>query len=256
MKKYEILMDEENTIEYEGHILHRIKALKDFGDVEKGDLGGYVENKSNLSQYGNCWIYNDAKAMDNSRIYDDSIICGNSIMCDHSRIYDNSEMHGNSRMYNDSVMCGNSAMYGNSRMYDNSRMYNVSRMHDNSIMHDNSRMCGNSVMCDNSILHGNSEMHGDSKMYGDSELYNEAKLYGKLVSKVDDFVEIINPKGRLVTCVRKGDEILYSVGCQNEISEKVFKDRIKNEDGGIEKNPHREFYYKIIEASKTILLNK
>ena len=226
MKKYEILMDEENTIEYEGHILHRIKALKDFEDVEKGDLGGYVEDYTNLSQYGNCWIYNDAKAMDNSKIYDNSIICDNSIMCDHSRIYDNSEMYGNSRMYNNSVMCGNSTMFGNS------------------------------IMCDNSRMHDNSEMHSGSKMYGDSELYNEAKLYGKLVSKVDDFVEISNPKGRLVTCVRKGGEILYSVGCQNEISEKTFKNRIKNEDGGIEKNPHREFYYKIIKASKTILLNK
>ena len=232
MRKYEILMDEENTIEYEGHILHRIKALKDFEDVEKGDLGGYVENKNNLSQDGNCWIYNDAKAMDNSRIYDNSIIRGNSIICDNSRMYDSSEIYGNSRMYNNSVMCGNSAMYGNSRMCDNSRMYNVSRM------------------CDNSIMHGDSEMHGDSKMYGDSELNNETKLYGKLVSKVDDFVEIINPKGRLVTCVRKDNKVLYNVGCQNEISEQTFKNRIKNEDGGIEKNPHRAYYYKIIEMAK------
>ena len=250
MKKYEILMDEENTIEYEGHILHRIKALKDFEHVEKGDLGGYVENKNNLSQDGNCWIYNDAKAMDNSKIYDNSIICGNSIMCDNSRIYDNSEIYGNSRMYNNSVMCGNSTMYGNSRMYDNSVMCDNSVMHGDSEMHDNSRMYVISVMCDNSIMHCDSEMHGDSKMYGDSELYNETKLYGKLVSKVDDFVEIINPKGRLVTCVRKGGEILYSVGCQNEISEQTFKNRIKNEDGGIEKNPHRAYYYKIIEMAK------
>ena len=42
-KKYEILMDEENTIEFEGRVLHRIKALRDFGDVRKDDIGGYVE---------------------------------------------------------------------------------------------------------------------------------------------------------------------------------------------------------------------
>ena len=39
MKKYEILMDEENTIEWKGRVLHRIRALKDFEDVEKGDNG-------------------------------------------------------------------------------------------------------------------------------------------------------------------------------------------------------------------------
>ena len=30
-------------------ILYRIEGLKDFGDVKKGDLGGWVENEKNLS---------------------------------------------------------------------------------------------------------------------------------------------------------------------------------------------------------------
>ena len=172
MEKYEILMDKEYTIEWKGHILHRIRALIDFGDVKKGDLGGFVENENNLSYYGNCWIYDGAKAMDSSRVYDDS------------RMYDESEMHDNSRMY------------------------------------------------------------------GDSELNNSAKLYGKLVSKVDDFMEINNPQGRLVTCVKKGNKIFYSVGCQNEITEETFKYRIENENYGLEENPHRKYYYKIIEMAK------
>ncbi|EJF84065.1 hypothetical protein MCU_00733 [Bartonella elizabethae Re6043vi] len=37
-KKYE-LTDE--TIEVDGHTLHRIRALKDFGDLKTGDLGGF-----------------------------------------------------------------------------------------------------------------------------------------------------------------------------------------------------------------------
>lgn len=38
-KKYKLT---DKTIEHNGHILHRIEALKDFGDVKKGDLGGFV----------------------------------------------------------------------------------------------------------------------------------------------------------------------------------------------------------------------
>ena len=60
-KKYEILMDEDHTIEFEGRVLHRIRALKNFGLVEIGEIGGYVQTEDNLSQYGNCWIYDDAK---------------------------------------------------------------------------------------------------------------------------------------------------------------------------------------------------
>ena len=41
--------------------LYRIKALKDFGNVKKGDLGGYVEREENLSHSGDCWIYDKAK---------------------------------------------------------------------------------------------------------------------------------------------------------------------------------------------------
>ena len=178
MKKYEILMDKEYTIEFEGRTLHRIRALKDFGGVKKGDLGGFVENENNLSHYGSCWIYDDAKAMDNSRIY------------------------------------------GDSRMYDNSEMYN------------------------------NSKMYGDSVMYNNSKMYIDAKLYGRLISKADDFMEINNPQGRLVTCVKKGDEILYNVGCQEEITEETFIWRIEHENGGLEKHPYRKYYYKIIEMAK------
>ena len=46
-KKY-ILTDE--TVETFGHVLHRIKAIKAFGylnKVEKGQLGGWVEKEDN-----------------------------------------------------------------------------------------------------------------------------------------------------------------------------------------------------------------
>lgn len=53
MKKYELTDD---TITVGGRILHRIKALKDFADVEEGDLGGYVEKEDNLNQSENAWV--------------------------------------------------------------------------------------------------------------------------------------------------------------------------------------------------------
>ena len=61
MKKYEILMDKKNTIEFEGRTLYRIRALRDFNDVKKGNIGGYIESESNLSQEGDCWVYDNAK---------------------------------------------------------------------------------------------------------------------------------------------------------------------------------------------------
>lgn len=41
--------------------LFRIRATKDFEDVKIGDFGGFVQNESNLSQEGDCWIYDEAR---------------------------------------------------------------------------------------------------------------------------------------------------------------------------------------------------
>ena len=66
INKYTILQDV--TMEHANRTLYRIKALRDFGYVKAGDIGGWVESEDNLSQYGHCWIYDDAKVYDKARI--------------------------------------------------------------------------------------------------------------------------------------------------------------------------------------------
>ena len=72
MKKYELLKDDTKTVF--GHTLYRIKALREFGNVEKGDLGGYIESENNLSHYGNAWVY------DNARVCGNALFCGNAMV--------------------------------------------------------------------------------------------------------------------------------------------------------------------------------
>lgn len=57
-KKFEFT---EETIEIGGVTLHRIRALVAFGNVEAGNLGGFIEKIENLSMYGNAWVYGNAK---------------------------------------------------------------------------------------------------------------------------------------------------------------------------------------------------
>ena len=90
--KYE-LTDE--TIDVSGTTLHRIKALKDFGNVKKGELGGYVESEYNLSQIGNCWVYGNAR------------VCGDAELCGNAKVYGNAWVYGNAEV------CGNARVYGN-----------------------------------------------------------------------------------------------------------------------------------------------
>lgn len=94
MNKYELLQDDK--IEVSGHILYRIKALKDFFGAKAGDLGGYIEGESNLSHEGTCWVYDNAR------------VCGNACVCGDARV------------------CDNACVYGNARVCDNAKINKIS----------------------------------------------------------------------------------------------------------------------------------
>ncbi|WP_434170016.1 hypothetical protein VYP57_00200 [Streptococcus agalactiae] len=66
MKKYELVRDD--TINFLGKTLFRIKAKISFSGVTKGDLGGYIESENNLSQSGNAWVDDNARVTDNARV--------------------------------------------------------------------------------------------------------------------------------------------------------------------------------------------
>jgi len=85
-KKYELLQDQ--TIEWRGRTLYRICALRDFGSVHAGDVGGYIECEHNLSQGDNAWV------CDNARVYGDAWV------------YDNARVYGDAWVYDDAWVCG------------------------------------------------------------------------------------------------------------------------------------------------------
>ena len=84
-----------DRIKSNGVTLHRIKALIDFGDVKAGELGGYVEKETNLSQYGDAWVYRHAQVFGNAWVRDNACVCGNGI------VYGNAWLCGNAQVSSD-----------------------------------------------------------------------------------------------------------------------------------------------------------
>ena len=87
MKKFELDLSTET--EFFGRKFFRIKALTTFGDVEKGDLGGFIEKEENLSQENNAWVYGNAK------VYGNAWVCGNAKVCGDAEVYGNAKVCGN-----------------------------------------------------------------------------------------------------------------------------------------------------------------
>lgn len=110
MKKYE-LTDE--TKEVCGRILHRIRALIDFGDIWAGDFGGWIEKEENLSHEGNCWVYSEAQVYDNAyvsdnaRVLDNACVSDNARVSDYARVFDNAYIRNNTYVYGNARVCEN-----------------------------------------------------------------------------------------------------------------------------------------------------
>ena len=103
-RKYEFT---DETILFCGKTLHRIKALRDFGDVHAGDLGGFIEKEENLSHEGNCWVYYNARVFDDAKVYGNAWVCGNdqcSVTLDYAV---NAQVFGNAQLFDDVVISGN-----------------------------------------------------------------------------------------------------------------------------------------------------
>lgn len=91
-KKYELTNE---TKERCGYTLHRIRALKDFGAVKAGELGGWVESEHNLSQEGDCWIHDDATAFGCARVRRHATIHGYATVCNGATIGENAKVCDN-----------------------------------------------------------------------------------------------------------------------------------------------------------------
>ena len=114
MNKYELLQDDK--IEIGSHTLYRIRALKNFGTVKAGDIGGYIEKEENLSHEGTCWVYGNARVCDNAYVCDNACVYGNARVCGNACVCGNARVYGNARVCDNAYVCDNACVYGNAKI--------------------------------------------------------------------------------------------------------------------------------------------
>ena len=115
---------------------YKLKALKDFSDVSKGKIEGFVMSYHNLSQTGDCWIYcratviDDAKVSENAKIkefayvsgkaeiFGNAIVSGNVVILDNSKIFDNAQVSEDVVISGNTEISGYVEINGNSNIKD------------------------------------------------------------------------------------------------------------------------------------------
>ncbi len=165
--KYELTNE---TINFFGKKLFRIRALKNIGNnVKKGDLGGFVESENNLSQKGDCWIFNLAKAYDNAMIY------GEAEIYDSAEIFGSAMVHDLAKVYDHAMIFGEAEIYGEAKIY-------------NSMVCNSAKVYGKAIICNLAMVYGNAQIFDLAKVSGKAMVYGEAMVFGK--ARVSDEAKV------------------------------------------------------------------
>ena len=143
-KKYELT---DRTIDVDGHILHKIMALKDFRNVKAGNYGGFIESENNLSHSDECWVCGSAKVFGNTEIYGNALVSGKALICDNAKIFDDAWV------YHDVIVSGGASIYGNARVFGKSKIRDNASIFDSAEIFD-SDISGNAKVFGNSKIHG------------------------------------------------------------------------------------------------------
>ena len=201
-KKYK-LTDE--TINLNGATLYRIEALKDFGEIKKGDKGGFIESENNLAHEGDAWV------SDNAHVY------GDACVFDNARVYNNAFVSGYAQVY------GNAFVYGNAWLYDNTRVCGYAWVADNARVYGDANVCDDSSVFGSACVYDNAHVYGNALVRGYACVCGDAKISNK-----SDYIVFQNwwSSGRYFTWTRSNN--MWSVGCfygtGEELIKKAYKD--------------------------------
>lgn len=158
----------DETIDVNGHTLHRIEAVRNFGNIKKGELGGFVESHHNLCNEGTCWIYN------NAMVYGRSYVIGNS------RVSDNASV---------SCMEGSLYIYQNAHIRENAKIRGCVYIHNNACVYGNSEVSAISL-CDEVFIGDKVQIFDTAHVKGHIILCGGSRIFGDAV--IDIYADILD----------------------------------------------------------------
>lgn len=127
--------------------LYRIQALKDFGDVKKGDLGGYIQKEKNLSHGGAAWVY------------DTALVYGGAHICDNAKVSESACVFGTARIYDDACV------YDNAKVNGHAKICGFAEIGGTAQIFDNVKVCGNALINGDTIVFGNAQISYNAKIH-------------------------------------------------------------------------------------------
>jgi len=244
VKKYE-LTEQKMTLK-KGLVLHRIRALRDFALVRKGDLGGWVEKESNLAtDYDYAWVAGESKVYGDARVEGDGWVTGNARVYGNAQIIDEATVENNAVVYGNASISDVAKIRENARIYDEARVSGSAQISGDTRIYGNAEICEKVAVCGNARIHGKAMLYGNAHIFGNAEICNEAVVSAKAriggeskIESIYDYVTI-SPIGEksILTLTRDGMAFSTSFAlawhellaeCQKKYLPKLYKNQYRS----------------------------
>ena len=159
MKKYEFT-GEEKVID--NHTLHRIRAVRDFGTVKAGDLGGWIEKEENLSHDGDAWVGDNAQVTGAARVISAAQVIGDAWVDGNALVGDNAQVIGAARVIGDARVGENAWVTGAALVGENALVGGAARVGDNAQVIGAARVTGNALVGGAALVGGVARVTDDA----------------------------------------------------------------------------------------------
>ena len=176
MKKFE-LTDE--FIEHPSGIkLYRIRALRNFRNVNKGDLGGYLETESNLAHQGDCWVAGQAQVFGNAQVSGNAQVFGNAQVSGKAQVFGDARVSGKAQVFGDACITENALVLGEACVMGNAYVTSNAKVYGNARVYDNAKVFGNAKVYGNTDVYRHAQVYGYAQVSGYAEVSGNAQVLG------------------------------------------------------------------------------
>lgn len=212
MKKYELML--EDVLHFGNVKLYRIRALKNFGSVVKGELGGYIESERNLSHSGNAWVAGNA------------VVLGNAIVRDNAHVSGDTMILGNAIVRDNAYVSDDTWVADNAIVSDYVRVTGNVHVSDDTWVADTVVLSGKVEVSDKVRISGNVHISGDIHLSGDAVIqsFKDYCVFKNTWSSGRFFIYTrSNKKWRAGCFYGTGEELIKKAYSDSELSGKNYE---------------------------------
>lgn len=191
--------------------LYRVVALRDFGHVKAGEVGGWVASEANLSQRGLCWVARGATVKDDALVEGDAYVGEQAVVAHRAKVTQYATVFGQANVLHDALVGGEAKVLGHARVQDNGCICGKARLDCHASLEGMATVDGNAWVTNSVQLKGDARIDGDAKLTSNNDYL------------------VIGPLGRssrFIT-ITKSDKVIRAGCFRGDFS--TFKKRVRKE---------------------------